>query len=203
MKKLFRNYIWDMPADERKVYLTFDDGPTPKITEWVLAQLEQYKAKATFFCIGTNIHDNPAIFRKLLDCGHSIGNHTFNHVNGWHVENESYLNDVNRCDAQIKNVLPAGTTLFRPPYGKLNRSQSKALLVLGYKIIMWDILSADFDTKISPEKCLQNVLGNINPGTIIIFHDSVKAFGNLETVLPKTLQYLAENGYECAAIAQH
>lgn len=200
IKWLFPNYVWDMNGNGKTVYLTFDDGPTPEITEWVLSQLDAYQAKATFFCIGSNIARNPGIFKKVIANGHSIGNHTFGHVNGWHTPDANYLENVNLCEKEIDKFEVKNSRLFRPPYGKLNKKQSMALRNSGYKIVMWDILSADFDTKITPEKCLDNVLKNINSGSIIIFHDSVKAFGNLQTTLPKTLQFLKENGYECAAI---
>jgi peptidoglycan/xylan/chitin deacetylase (PgdA/CDA1 family) len=195
VKKLFPEYIWSIPVSSKTVYLTFDDGPTPEITEWVLNQLEQFNAKATFFCIGNNIAHNREIFDKTVAAGHAVGNHTYNHVNGWHTEDQTYLENVSKCETEIGNK-----GLFRPPYGKLNRKQSKALRGQGYKIIMWDVLSADFDQDITKEKCLDNVIKNIRPGSIIIFHDSVKASPNLKYALPKTLQYLAANGYNCAAI---
>ncbi|HLA55469.1 MAG TPA: polysaccharide deacetylase family protein [Flavobacterium sp.] len=199
MKRLFSRYIWDMPKNDKTVYLTFDDGPTPEITEWVLSQLESFGAKATFFCIGNNIEKHPEIFEKVIESGHSIGNHTFNHVNGWHTKTEMYMDDVAKCAATIENN-GIKTNLFRPPYGKLSRKLSRLLRDSGYKIIMWDILSADFDQSITPEKCLENVLKNISPGSIIIFHDSMKAFRNLKNTLPKTLEFLAANGYSAAAI---
>jgi peptidoglycan/xylan/chitin deacetylase (PgdA/CDA1 family) len=200
VKMLFRNYIWNMPSREKKVYITFDDGPTPSVTPWVLQQLKNYNAKATFFCIGNNIKSSPELFRRVSLEGHAIGNHTQNHLNGWHVDDNTYLDNVAACEAQILKILPASSKLFRPPYGKLNRRQSKSLRSQGYKVVMWDILSADFDVKIAPNECLNNVLKNICPGTIIIFHDSEKAFPNLEYALPKTLQFLSENGYACAVI---
>ena len=200
VKILFRNYVWEIKTHRKVVYLTFDDGPTPQITDWVLQQLDKHNAKATFFCIGNNIHNNPEIFRKVINAGHSIGNHTQNHVNGWHIADEVYDANVSECDSEIRKF-EIESKLFRPPYGKLTWSQSKNLKSKGYKIIMWDILSADFDHNITPEKCLDNVLKNVVPGSIIIFNDSVQAFGNLEYVLPKTLQYLKEKEYECKAIA--
>jgi peptidoglycan/xylan/chitin deacetylase (PgdA/CDA1 family) len=196
MKKLFSQYVWDIPAKEKIVYLTFDDGPTPEITEWVLSQLEHYNAKATFFCIGNNIANHRGIYEKVINAGHAIGNHTYNHVNGWKTDYQAYLDNVALCESEMEN-----RGLFRPPYGKIKRSQSKTLRGLGYQIIMWDILSADFDRNITKEKCLDNVIRHINPGSVVIFHDSVKAFPNLEYALPKTLQFLKENGYRCEVIA--
>lgn len=197
IKKLFSGFVWDFPDAEKTVYLTFDDGPTREITEWVLDRLQSYNAKATFFCIGNNIAQHPGIFKKVIDAGHSIGNHTNNHLNGWNTKTAEYIENVKLCEKEIGGI---SRKLFRPPYGKVKPSQSKVLYQMGFKIIMWDILSADFDKSISSQKCLENVLENINPGSIIIFHDSVKAFQNLEFVLPKTLQFLKDNGYRCAAI---
>ncbi len=198
IKKLFPKYIWSISSPGKTVYLTFDDGPTPDVTEWVLNQLEQFNAKATFFCIGHNIADNRQIFEKTIAAGHAIGNHTYNHMNGWHTESAIYLENVEKCEREIVGV---SKNLFRPPYAKVNRRQSTALLAKGYRIVMWDVLSADFDQSITKEKCLENVIKNVRPGSVIIFHDSVKASENLKYALPKTLQFLKDNGYKCNAIA--
>ncbi|SHF72271.1 Peptidoglycan/xylan/chitin deacetylase, PgdA/CDA1 family [Flavobacterium fluvii] len=199
IKTIFSNYVWDVPNTENKIYLTFDDGPTPEITQWVLEELQKYNAKATFFCIGKNIEKHPEIFEKVINNGHSIGNHTFNHLNGWKTSTEEYLENVKLCESSISNlkskICTLKSALFRPPYGKIKSSQSKKLRQLGYKIIMWDVLSADYDTTITPEKCLENVLKNINSGSIIVFHDSVKAFPNLKYTLPKALEYCAAKGF--------
>ncbi|REH00182.1 polysaccharide deacetylase family protein [Flavobacterium aquicola] len=195
IKKIFSNFTWDIPNVENKIYLTFDDGPTPDITEWVLEELKKYQAKATFFCIGKNIKNNPDLFKKIISEGHVVGNHTFNHLNGWKTNSEDYLKNTSLCQAEINNLNLTGNKLFRPPYGKTKTSQSKKLRKLGYKIIMWDVLSADFDQTITPEKCLENVLQNVVPGSIIIFHDSVKAYKNLKYALPQSLQILKERGF--------
>lgn len=197
IKKIFSNYIWDIPNSENKIYLTFDDGPTQKITEWVLDELKKHQAKATFFCIGNNIKNHNAIFLKIIEEGHSIGNHTFNHKNGWKTPNSDYLENVALCQKEIPNQ---SKQLFRPPYGKIKGKQTKELQKKGYKIIMWDVLSADFDQTISPEKCLDNVLKNVQSGSVIIFHDSVKAFKNLEYTLPRTLEILTQRGFVFEAI---
>ena len=199
IKVLFSNYVWSISSNERKVYLTFDDGPTPEITAWVLEQLKQYNAKATFFCIGNNIEKHPEIFKKVIADGHCIGNHTFNHVKGWKTSNQIYLDEVNSCEKSIQNfsVNNPKTKLFRPPYGKIKPSQSKVLRKNGYKIIMWDVLSIDFDPTITPQKCLRNVTKNIDNGSIIVFHDSTKAFPNLEYALPKTLNFLKNKCFVC------
>lgn len=216
VKWLFPNYVWDIPNNERKVFITFDDGPTPEITEWVLEQLKEYHAKATFFCIGNNIEKHPKIFQKIIADGHSIGNHTYTHLNGWKTSTNDYVENTKKCTATITNIFPTTDTqqpttskinpktknqqLFRPPYGKIKPSQSKILRKLGYKIILWDVISYDFDLKTTPENCLANVLKNITPGSIIVFHDSVKAEKNLKYVLPKTLEFLKVKGFVCSSI---
>lgn len=199
VKWIFPKYVWDIPNKENKVFLTFDDGPTPEITEWTLEQLNRFDAKATFFCIGDNIEKYPEIFQKAIREGHAIGNHTFNHLKGWKTENERYLENVKNCDASIRNQ-NTETRLFRPPYGKIKPSQSKVLRKSGYKIIMWDVISFDFDTSISKEECLENVLKNVRSGSVIVFHDSVKAEQNLKYALPKTLEFLKEKGFTCEKI---
>ncbi len=204
IKKLFSKYIWDLPNNENKIYLTFDDGPTPQITEWVLEQLHQHNAKATFFCIGKNIEAYPLIFTKIIKIGHRIGNHTFNHLNGWKTTTEEYSANISLCDDSLSNLILEASNkkskIFRPPYGKIKPKQAKEILKQGYKIIMWDVLSADFDQTISKEKCLKNVISKIKPGSIIVFHDSVKAFKNLEYALPKVLDYLDENNFNYETI---
>lgn len=200
MQFLFPNQIWKIKTSEKKVYLTFDDGPTPEITDWILEQLKSYDAKATFFCIGNNIQKLPSVFKQIHDEQHSLGNHTFNHLNGWTTNTEKYIENVDLCQNQIDNLLRLNGKLFRPPYGRIKPSQSNHLIKLGYKIIMWDIISYDFEPTVSKEKCLQNVLKNIENGSIIVFHDSQKAWKNLEYVLPKTLKYLKEKGFSCEKI---
>lgn len=199
-------YVWDIPNNEKTVYLTFDDGPTPEVTEWVLSQLKKYQVEATFFCIGNNIEKHPDIYSKVILDGHSIGNHTFDHLNGWKTSKNKYLENVALCEEKIlkfentPNNFNRGAKLFRPPYGRTKLSQAKILREKGYKIIMWDVLSADFDRTISPEHCLENVLKHVQSGSIIVFHDSVKAFPNLEYTLPRTLEFLSKNNYSCKAI---
>ena len=197
VKKLFGSYVWDIPNTENKIYLTFDDGPTPEITEWVLQELEKYNAKATFFCIGNNIEKYPEIFKKVINQGHSIGNHTFDHLNGWKTSTVEYLKNTFLCEEQIleSKIYNIQSKIFRPPYGKIKSSQANKLRQLGYKIIMWDVLSADFDASISKEKCLENATKSVTSGSIIVFHDSVKAFSHLEFTLPKALKYFKEKGF--------
>jgi peptidoglycan/xylan/chitin deacetylase (PgdA/CDA1 family) len=205
IKQIFSNFIWDIPNTENKVYLTFDDGPIPEITEWVLDELRKHNSKATFFCIGDNINKHPELFKKVIRDGHAIGNHTFNHLNGWKTATQDYLLNTKLCEEMISKhseVLNLKPKLFRPPYGKIKTSQSKQIRKLGYKIIMWDVLSADFDQDLSKEACLENVLSNVKPGSIIVFHDSIKAFKNLEYALPRTLAYLNKNNFICDVIKQ-
>jgi len=200
IKKLFPNFIWSMDAGDKKVYLTFDDGPIPEVTDFVLGELKKYNAKATFFCIGDNIRKNPEIFRKILDAGHAIGNHTFNHLNGWKTGEADYLDNIRLCQNEINALTEDQSRLMRPPYAKVTSAQSRKIRQMGYRIVMWDVLSADFDVTITPEKCLSNVVNNIGPGSIVIFHDSEKAYKNLRHALPKTLEFLKNQGYSCEAL---
>lgn len=193
-KKLFSNYTWCFTTSKKEIYLTFDDGPTLKVTDFVLAELKKHNAKATFFCIGKNVVNHPEIYQRILDDGHSVGNHTHNHLKGWKHRTKNYIKNC----ALAKEYITSN--LFRPPYGKIKSSQAKLLQKLGYKIIMWDVLSADFDTKISKEKCLQNVLKNTTNGSIIIFHDSIKASKKLRYVLPKVLEEFSKRGFSFKAI---
>lgn len=195
IKKLFPGYIWDIPAAQKTAYLTFDDGPIPGVTEWVLDLLKEHGIKATFFCIGDNIEKHPDIFKKVVESGHTIGNHTFNHINGWKSNDTTYFENIEACRQSILKHSSNDSRLFRPPYGKISRQQAKEVKRLGYKIVMWDVLSADFDTTITPEKCLDNVIKNAANGSVIIFHDSIKAFANLEYALPRVIEYLKENGF--------
>lgn len=198
---LFKNSIWSIKTNQKELYLTFDDGPTPEITEWVLAQLDKYQAKATFFCIGKNIQAHPEIFKKLLKAGHNIGNHTQNHANGWKTKTATYLNNIKTAEKVLSDYkLPNSKKLFRPPYGKIKSSQINKIKEANYEIIMWSVLSADFDQKTSKKKCTQNVLNNSKNGAIIVFHDSLKAAENLKYTLPKILDFYNKKGYKFKAI---
>ncbi|WP_412987872.1 polysaccharide deacetylase family protein [Pontimicrobium sp. IMCC45349] len=192
--KIFPNLVWELPTNEKVLYLTFDDGPTPEITEWTLHQLNKHKAKATFFCIGNNIKKHPEIFNSILKEGHTIGNHTFNHTKGWKTKAKAYIEDVLKTKIEIEkhNI---STSLFRPPHGQIKPKQAKLLKALGYDIIMWNVLSIDWDKKISPKQCLENVINHSKPGSIIVFHDSVKATKNMQYTLPKVLEHFSKKGY--------
>ena len=202
MMRFFSTYTWRFLSDKKEIFLTFDDGPTPEITEFVLTELKKYNAKATFFCIGKNIQNHPEIFSKLISDGHSIGNHTQNHLKGWKSETNTYVKNTLECEQTITQFNSSTIThkLFRPPYGKIKSSQAKELIKKGYKIIMWSVLSADFDTTISNEKCLENVLKNTQPGSIIVFHDSVKAAERMKYALPKVLKHFSDKGFVFKAI---
>lgn len=195
IKKIFNNLVWDIPNSENKIYLTFDDGPIPSVTEWVLDVLKSENIKATFFCIGDNIKKYPEIYKRILTEGHQIGNHTFNHLNGWKTKTNYYIENFKLCETEHSKLNPKHSFLFRPPYGKIKPSQSKEIKQLGYKIIMWDVLSYDFDQNISEEECLKNVISNTSQGSIIVFHDSLKAEKNLKYALPKAIQILKNKGF--------
>jgi peptidoglycan/xylan/chitin deacetylase (PgdA/CDA1 family) len=211
IQRIFKNCIWSFPFSknvQKTVYLTFDDGPTPEVTEWTLNVLKKHNAKATFFCIGKNIENHSEIYQRIINEGHSIGNHTHNHLNGWKNNASTYLENIELAEKTFKKFNKSNLTtinseqLFRPPYGKIKPQQASKLRGKGYKIVMWDVLSADFDQKISVEKCYKNVVNNCNNGSIIVFHDSVKAEKNLKYVLPKVLEYLSDKGYVFKRIAQ-
>lgn len=197
VKKLFSNYIWHISTTRKEVHLTFDDGPHPTITPWVLDELKKHNAKATFFCIGKNVAAYPEIYQRILREGHAVGNHTHSHLNGWKVSENEYIADIREATLYINSCL------FRPPYGRITKKQFAALneaMQKEVKVIMWDVLSADFDAEFTPEQCLLNVTKNTKPGSIILFHDSEKAFYNLEYAVPRTLQFLKEQEYACVKI---
>jgi peptidoglycan/xylan/chitin deacetylase (PgdA/CDA1 family) len=191
LKKLYPSCIWDIPTAEKIIYLTFDDGPHPTITPFVLDELEKYNAKATFFCIGKNVVEHPGVFTRIMDKGHAIGNHTHNHINGWKTDDKVYLENITEAKKYMDS------NIFRPPYGRIKRSQLRLLSTIHYPLstIMWSVLSGDFDIRLSPEKCLQNVLQNTQSGSIIVFHDSEKAEERLRYALPKVLAHFHERGY--------
>lgn len=201
-KKMFPNYVWDIPSTNKSIYLTFDDGPTPEITNWTLNTLKQFNAKATFFCIGNNIEKYPDIFKNILNDGHSIGNHTHTHIKGWKTKTKDYIENIAACENAYKSHIPNSKriNLFRPPYGQIKPKQGRKILKLDYKIIMWDILSFDWDHTISKEDCLKNVISKTKSGSIIVFHDSVKASKNMTYILPKVLEFFSDKGYVFKAI---
>jgi peptidoglycan/xylan/chitin deacetylase (PgdA/CDA1 family) len=195
---LYPSLFWNMPRNTNTIYLSFDDGPHPAITPWVLKVLNDYQAKATFFCVGENILKFPEVFQQLISEGHSFGNHTHNHVKGWKTSTSNYLENIIKAEAVISKYSENTNDqkLFRPPYGKITPSQVKRLQQLNYKIVMWDALSADFDASISAENCFKNVIENTKAGSIVVFHDSEKAVEKLKLVLPKVLEYYSKKGFE-------
>ena len=182
-----------MSDNHKEIFLTFDDGPIPEVTPWVLSMLKSYDAKATFFCVGDNVRKHPDIYQKVMDEGHTVGNHTQNHLSGWSTENISYFNNIRHCARKVQS------NLFRPPYGKLKPSQVQ-FLQRHYRIIMWDVLSGDFDHDISPQDCSQNVIQHAGPGSIVVFHDSLKAETNLRYALPQVLEHFTRQGYSFQAL---
>ena len=204
LKWYYPSLLWNKSRTEKVIYLTFDDGPIPNVTDFVLKTLKVFNAKATFFCIGDNIVKHPDVYANVINDGHAIGNHTFNHLKGWKTDDETYIENILKCQALTKS------NLFRPPYGRIKKSQIRSLqsLVLSpqsdsrlktqdsrLNIIMWDVLSGDFDINLSPEKCYQNVIKHTENGSIIVFHDSLKAFDRLAYALPRVLKYFKNKGF--------
>lgn len=194
MRALYPNFVWNKERKDKKIYLTFDDGPIPDVTETILDILQKYQAKATFFCIGNNIEKHPAIFSKLLQHEHTIGNHTYNHLNGWKTENELYWQDIDQCQNIIVSNSANPTRLFRPPYGKIKHTQAKKINS-DYQVIMWDVLSGDFSLNLSKETILKKSLHYTKNGSIVLFHDSLKAKPNVLYTLPRFLEHFSTLGY--------
>ncbi len=180
---------WRFPDNQRNLYLTFDDGPVPGPTEFVLDVLSKYNCSATFFCIGDNIRKHPGIYKRILAEGHAVGNHTFNHLNGWKTSLEDYIANVRECDF----LMGEGHNLFRPPYGRITYGQIRSLNK--FRIVMWDVLSLDYEKTLSPEKCLRNTVRVTRPGSIVVFHDSLKAQRNMEYALPRFIEHFLDKGF--------
>lgn len=194
IRKLFPSLVTRIAVKDKIAFLTFDDGPTPEVTPQILDILAGYKAKATFFCLGKNVEKNPEIFESIKNAGHSVGNHSFDHKNGWKTQNKTYFDNIEKAGVLIK------TNLFRPPYGKILPSQIK-FIKSRYRIVMWDVLTGDFDPGIAKEKCVENVVKNVKPGSIIVFHDSIKAMEKVLYTLPVILKELSEKGYRFERIS--
>jgi peptidoglycan/xylan/chitin deacetylase (PgdA/CDA1 family) len=191
LKKIYPSCVWHINTTEKKVYLTFDDGPHPQASPFVLATLDKYRAKATFFCIGKNVAAYPEVYNQILSAGHAVGNHTFNHLNGWKTTTANYLEDIEAAKGFVNS------DLFRPPYGKISFGQLKSIHAMHpkIKVIMWSVLSADFDNKITARRCAQHVVNNAMPGAVVVFHDSEKAFEKLRIALPQVLENFTKRGY--------
>lgn len=193
LKKIYPSYLWSVNTKDKIIYLTFDDGPHPVATSFVLDELKKYHVTATFFCIGKNVVAYPEIYQRILEEGHSTGNHTQNHLNGWKTKDDIYLTDIKEAATHIDSIF------FRPPYGRITAFQAKhihkAIQKPNARVVMWDVLSADFDTTLTGYQCLENVTMNAGKGSIVVFHDSEKALPRLEYALPRVLQFFAEKGY--------
>lgn len=194
IQNLIPGVLWRIPSKEAVIYITFDDGPIPEITPWVLAELDKYNAKASFFCIGKNVAENPEIFAAVKGAGHLIGNHTQNHLNGWKTSKARYLENIAECQNWVNSAF------FRPPYGKATKAQMQHLKNQ-YKLVLWSVLSKDYDQSISSEKCFKNSL-KCKAGDIIVFHDSLKASKHLFEVLPKFLKHYSDLGFQFKALPQ-
>ena len=184
-----RSKVWKIETSEKKLFLTFDDGPVPELTPWVLDVLDQFDAKATFFCVGDNVRKNPEIYNMIQEQGHQVGNHTYSHLNGFRTGIRQYVQDVFKAKKYINSML------FRPPYGRL-RFLAQRILSTRFKIILWDVLSMDYNQNIDPRQVVRNVIANVSPGSIIVFHDNFKADKNLKYALPRLLDYYSKRGYE-------
>jgi peptidoglycan/xylan/chitin deacetylase (PgdA/CDA1 family) len=193
-KKIYPLLSWEEQTNDSEVFLTFDDGPIPEVTPWVLDKLKEFDVKATFFCIGDNVVKHPDIYQQILNDGHAVGNHTQHHIKGWSTEDEVYLKDVENAGAFISS------NLFRPPYGRIRKSQIRLIQQLNYHIIMWSVLSGDYNKNRSPKACFNNVRRNIKPGSVVLFHDSLKAERNMKYALVQTLIYMKENGLRGVSI---
>jgi peptidoglycan/xylan/chitin deacetylase (PgdA/CDA1 family) len=204
VQKFFGSLTWRMPAKDAALFITFDDGPVPGVTPEVLGILQDFRVKATFFCIGENVQKHPALYEKILAAGHATGNHTFHHLDGWKTKTKEYLLDIERCEQVLKSSNPHSAfrnskPLFRPPYGKIKLSQISALKSQ-FSIIMWDVLSRDYDERLTGEQCFLNVRDHATKGSIVVFHDSEKAKTRVLHALPKVLQYFSERNYSFKTI---
>ena len=199
IRRMYDSYVWSIPGHEKIIYLTFDDGPHSQATPFVLTQLKQYQASGTFFCIGKNVVTHPDLYNQILNDGHAVGNHTYNHLNGWKTKTEIYMKDIALAAQHIKSEL------FRPPYGRITSFQAQNLKTVmkgeRSRVIMWDVLSGDFDMDITNDRCLSNVILSAGAGSIVVFHDSQKAFLKLQYALPRVLEFFAEKGYSFNAIS--
>jgi len=185
--------VWRIRLEEKIIYLTFDDGPVPGPTEFVLHTLNQFDVKATFFCIGDNVRKHPDVFKQILNEGHHAANHTFNHLKGWSTELNTYVQNVKQCEEELSRHTQVRNKLFRPPYGRISRNQIRKLN--GYEIIMWDVLTHDYNKNISPQQCLTKSIKATRSGSIVVFHDSLKAERNMGYVLPRYIEHFLSKGF--------
>jgi len=193
LRRIFPTFIWSFPDEQNALYFTFDDGPSPEVTPWVLDQLDKYGAKATFFCLGKNAELHPDLYAEIIRRGHATGNHSYSHIKGWGMDTDAYIHDVDTAAEFIES------NLFRPPYGRIGPNQAR-MLSERYRIIMWDVLSRDYSRSLSGKRCAKNVIRALRPGAVVVFHDSVKSAQNLWYALPRVLQAVQELGWECKRI---
>lgn len=193
IRKLYPSFIWNFPDEKDAVFLTFDDGPRPEVTPWVLDILDKYNAKATFFCIGKNVEMFPELFEEVKRRGHAVGNHSYSHVKGWGMQTGDYVRDIDIAGDMIKS------NLFRPPYARIGTNQARVLSER-YKTIMWNIISRDYNRSLSGDACARNVIRYLEPGSIIVFHDSIKCAQNLFIALPQVLEAIKAKGLICKRI---
>jgi len=196
IRKISSGMVWRIPAEEPVLYLTFDDGPVSGLTEWILAELEKYGAKATFFCVGENVRENPELFATIISAGHVAGNHTYSHLNSYQTGIRRYVKDVYKA----RTVINSG--LFRPPYGRI-RPWAARILLPRFRIILWDVLSMDYDRELEPRMVMYNVVSKSRPGSIIVFHDNLKARENMEYALPRVLDHYSRAGYRFLALDEN
>lgn len=194
LRKLLPGYTWRRETSEKRLFLTFDDGPIPEVTPWVLEQLRKYGAKATFFCVGDNLHQHPEIARQAVAEGHLLANHTYNHLKGWQTPPQEYAANTALCQQEVERLQPSIKKLFRPPYGRISNKQGRQLQS-SYEIIMWDVLTNDYDQSLSPGGCLRQSIKYTQSGSIIVFHDSLKAKRNMMYALPRFLEHFTRRGY--------
>jgi len=192
-KLVYPSIVWRMPADKKVIYLTFDDGPDPDLTPQVLDMLSKFNAKATFFCTGGNVEANPDVFKAVVEAGHAVGNHGYEHMNGWKTSPDAYIENVEKADKYI------GSALFRPPYGKMRNSQIR-VLKRKYTLVGWSVMCYDFDPHTTKEQCLDNVIRNASNGSIVVMHDNKKSAANMLYALPRVLEHFAGMGFEFESI---
>ncbi|MCX6225465.1 MAG: polysaccharide deacetylase family protein [Bacteroidia bacterium] len=193
IRKISSSMIWRIPVEEPVLFLTFDDGPVPELTEWILEELQKYGARATFFCVGENVKKNPEVYAKILEAGNAVGNHTFSHLNSYRTGLRRFVKDVYKARKVIDS------RLVRPPYGRI-RPWAARILMPRFRIVLWDVLSMDYDRELEPRMVMYNVVSKARPGSIIVFHDNLKARKNLEYALPRVLDHYSRAGYKFLAL---
>jgi peptidoglycan/xylan/chitin deacetylase (PgdA/CDA1 family) len=193
LRRIFPSFIWGFESGTPHVFLTFDDGPRPEVTPWVLDELDKWNAKATFYCLGKNVEMFPELFLEIKSRGHATGNHSYSHIKGWGMDTGAYIRDVDFANDLI------GSNLYRPPYARIGPNQARVLSER-YRVVMWNVLSRDYSRHMSGKRCARRVIRLVKPGSIVVFHDSIKAAQNLWTALPNVIKYIYEQGWQCKPI---